>query len=757
MKEIIQQVSNSFLEEAQASPRMLEDLAAMEKYMSESYDGRTFIELLQNADDAEAKTVCVSEIGDAIIVANDGRAFNENDIISICRSGASSKKRGNSIGYRGVGFKSATVISTEIVIYSSDVYFTFSKTLCAETLSVSYDKVPTVRIPFIYEDDKLPSNIKNELFRLKMAGFNTSFVFLKANINKFLTELKGFDSSWLLFLKNVVHVDINMKDVEQKCSLIRKDKSECEKIVTIKESNKSWYIIHDGDIAVAFLFNPQKGIVPCPVDEAVLHCFLPMIDKTGFAFKINADFSTDPSRKHLIQDELTKLAFSKAAKLLANFIENIFTRKDGKLYGILGLIGNHVSLTTASIEFENELVTELAWREWVLLEDDSCVKAKEVKLLPEWMSERERKEILEAIPSFRNKYISTLLYDQIEKTTLFLKKIGAEEIQSENFRNILTNENIVKNLKNELVAKIFVYEGRTCFDDKKWVGEVYLPTGLGLISVKNCSNNSNVNDEYCKVLQQLLNNEEWNVLTGEYSIYEEIKKHRTKRLGSGAQLKRNSNKKAQLAINKWKTPIQNCMAVEAMNGFSAKDISKKCDEYSLMSVDANGKTRYILVVPVAHIGDTIKISEKQYSAAQRIGEDYELFVIATEASDTEYIYIKNPYENVELNRVVREWEWVCDKYNVNRKIETSTNVEVVDEYILRNILPEYFNRQQRSFLQDVIQSEHEVTYTDKYKVIVEQINSIADFYTGRKIISVINDVLEISEDKKKALKKILDM
>ena len=198
-----------------------------------------------------------------------------------------------------------------------------------------------------------------------------------------------------------------MKDVEQKCSLIRKDKSECEKIVTIKESNKSWYIIHDGDIAVAFLFNPQKGIVPCPVDEAVLHCFLPMIDKTGFAFKINADFSTDPSRKHLIQDELTKLAFSKAAKLLANFIENIFTRKDGKLYGILGLIGNHVSLTTASIEFENELVTELAWREWVLLEDDSCVKAKEVKLLPGWMSERERKEILEAIPSFRNKYIST--------------------------------------------------------------------------------------------------------------------------------------------------------------------------------------------------------------------------------------------------------------------------------------------------------------------------------------------------------------
>ena len=186
MKAIIQQVSSSFLEEATASPRMLEDLAAMEKYMSESYDGRTFIELLQNADDAGAKNVCVSEIGDTVIVANDGRPFNENDIMSICRSGASNKQRGNSIGYRGVGFKSATVISTEIVIHSADVYFTFSKTMCAKTLCVSCDKVPTVRIPFIYDEGKLNFDIKSELMRLQSLGFNTAFVFLKANVDKFL-------------------------------------------------------------------------------------------------------------------------------------------------------------------------------------------------------------------------------------------------------------------------------------------------------------------------------------------------------------------------------------------------------------------------------------------------------------------------------------------------------------------------------------------------------------------------------------------
>ena len=36
MKEIITSISNTFIEEAKASPRMLEDLAAMEKYLSES-------------------------------------------------------------------------------------------------------------------------------------------------------------------------------------------------------------------------------------------------------------------------------------------------------------------------------------------------------------------------------------------------------------------------------------------------------------------------------------------------------------------------------------------------------------------------------------------------------------------------------------------------------------------------------------------------------------------------------------------------
>lgn len=755
MKSIIEQVSGSFLDEASASPRMLEDLAAMEKYMSESYDGRTFIELLQNADDAGAKRVCVSEIDNAVIVANDGRPFDENDIMSICRSGASNKRRGNSIGYRGVGFKSATVISTEIVIYSGNVYFTFSRSLCAKTLNVSCDKVPTVRIPFIYDETKLNFDIKRELFRLQSEGFNTAFIFLKANVEKFVTELREFDSSWLLFLKNIVHVGIDMEDIELKCSLKRKNIHDFEKLITVEENGNSWYVINNGDIAVAFLYDSRKGLIPCQVDDAVFHCFLPMLDKTGFAFKINADFSTDPSRKHLIQDDLTTEAFAKAAKLLASFVENVFKRKDEKLYGLLGLIGKHISLTNTSIACEKELLSELVWREWIPLEKGTCVKVKEVKLFPSWMSEKERKVFLDGIPSFKENYISHLLYEQSDEYFLLLKKLGAEEISDGKFRNIITDEKVVSSLSVELIAKIFVYEGRSCFTDEKWVGEVCLPIESGFVSVRDCYTDSSVNGEYCKVLQQLLSDDEWSTLIAQFPVFEPIKKYRVKRSSGGTQLKRNSSKKAQLAINKWKTPIQNCMAAETMNGFLVKDVSKKCDEYSLICANANGDTRYVLVIPVAHIGDTIKLSESQYSAAQRIGESYELFVIATEASEAEYIYIKNPYEKVELNRVVKAWEWVCDKYDKEKQIQPVTEAEVVDDYILKNILPDYFNRQQRNFLQDIIMSEDDINYDDKYKISIEQINSIADFYTSRKMIDIMNGKIMISMDKKAALKKIL--
>ncbi|MBK7413861.1 MAG: hypothetical protein IPJ38_00740 [Dechloromonas sp.] len=52
--EIFTSVREELLGEALSSPGLLADLANLERYVAETYSARSFIELLQNADDAEA-------------------------------------------------------------------------------------------------------------------------------------------------------------------------------------------------------------------------------------------------------------------------------------------------------------------------------------------------------------------------------------------------------------------------------------------------------------------------------------------------------------------------------------------------------------------------------------------------------------------------------------------------------------------------------------------------------------------------------
>lgn len=92
-------IQTELLDEAIASPQLLADVAQLEGYISETYSNRSFVELLQNADDAGAKRFHVRLLEDAIVCANDGRVFTESDLRSICRSGSSTKTRGQTIGY----------------------------------------------------------------------------------------------------------------------------------------------------------------------------------------------------------------------------------------------------------------------------------------------------------------------------------------------------------------------------------------------------------------------------------------------------------------------------------------------------------------------------------------------------------------------------------------------------------------------------------------------------------------------------------
>lgn len=755
MKDTILNISAKFVGEAKASPRMLEDLAAMEKYMSESYNGRTFVELIQNADDANSNRIKVDCVGNTLIIANDGREFDENDIGAICRSGASNKQRGKNIGYRGVGFKSATTISTEIIIYSAGVYFTFSKSRCAEVLEMDQDKVPTVRIPFLFDSEKLDRNTISKIEEMESDGFTTFFIFREALINKFREEITGFNSGWLLFLRKVCNIDINLPSKKTVCKVNRKKFGE-DIIVKIVGDREQWYITEQDNVALAFKYEDERGIVACDAEDAVFHCYLPTIDKTGFPFKVNADFSTDPSRKHIIADEITQSSLDKLGLLYVNFVSKVTENRDVSKLSALGLLGSHISLGDMVAKLESEIEKHLRTEKWVLKKNGEIATAQNVTYLPNWLEAEEKTSLIEAIPYIGLNLYDTIFYSEIDKFEKLISKYGARETSEDVLRGLINGPDSAKAIGTKIVGKIFVYCYRGLYTSKDKMDEVFIPTNAGFIQLSQLSEDNALDGDFLTIINAVLNPKEKTNLSENYKAFESLRKQNIpiKKLATVKAVVPNASQKG-IAINKWKTPIQNCLAVEALEGRTGRDVSRKCDEYDVESVDARGNTSYITVKRVKVIGDTFSLSEGEYAAAQRLGKAYRVFIISLDGDDVDYLYLENPIETLLLDKVVKEWEFVCNTYSSTEKKVKKSDDTLIDQRLLKSLLPEYFNTIQKSFLADFI-SLGEMEYSDELKGQIEKINAVVDFYTGMVLLDVKDNKIIMEVSKMNAIRKILE-
>jgi hypothetical protein len=82
-------------------------------------------ELLQNADDAGAKSASVRVLNNEFLFEHDGDDFIEEQFKSLCRFGYSNKRNLHTIGFRGVGFKSTFSLGERVRIQTPtlDTYF----------------------------------------------------------------------------------------------------------------------------------------------------------------------------------------------------------------------------------------------------------------------------------------------------------------------------------------------------------------------------------------------------------------------------------------------------------------------------------------------------------------------------------------------------------------------------------------------------------------------------------------------------------
>ena len=667
----IQEINSVFVSEAMNSPALLADMAAMEKYMCESYSGRIIVELLQNADDARSSKVYITEKNGNVIFANNGRPFNDADVMAISRSGASEKKRGMTIGYRGIGFKSTSFLSSEIIIYSNDTAFSFSKAKTATALGVDEEHVPTIRIPFLV--DAAP--YKDIIDELQDNGFTTIFIFKSSNKEVLREEIESLSSDLMLFLKNLKEIETSGMGEDKLLRVTRRSKDWGQEITIDK--NK-WGLIDD---CIAFQMEDEV-FVGCDPEDAVYYTFLPTYDKTPFPFKLNGDFSTDPSRKHIRQDETTQATLKALATSIANVVEKAFANPSPIYKNLLAMINDSVSFSSINMSLKKLLREELENRQLLSFNDGTKGKLCEYRCFPVGFEESVIGILRKESDVIRAKSLAPEVYECLNGVEEFIGSNSESCYSAQDIADLLEDKDLVKKLPEYIYSYLL---GKTvqAYNRSKLLSKNDVDVSGLLMKGEDDEivplSESNMTSEDINELLQAndnnssLSNVSLKSFTQELGLeYKETESFRSFSNQDEEEMMEEETspvfapkpvfKASKPIIPKWRSAEIACVEIERFLGNDAKDISMQNLGYDVESTMPDGRKRYIEVKSVSRSDSSFSLTNNEYTAAHQYGDDYYICLIKQGNDKSKAIYIQNPLEKLRLEKRIRQWEWYCEEY-----------------------------------------------------------------------------------------------
>ncbi|MEM5830870.1 MAG: DUF3883 domain-containing protein [Candidatus Aenigmatarchaeota archaeon] len=289
--------------------------------------GSFLMEFIQNADDANSKSVAIEIEKDGIRIFNDGNPFSEEDVKNICKIGRSSKTPKDYIGYLGVGFKSVFLISECPHIYSGDFRFKFDKNFWLDPSHTPWQIIPLwIDNPQIKFSDKYRTIFYIPFKEPKL-------------IEKLKEEIKPdhLSDRILLFLRNVKEIEITDLTQNYKRKIMKSElfntshyevyqiqeyenevlknqdrwiifRSSCSVPKEVKEDyvTKEWERenVDKREVLVAFKLGDDDNLVIEKKGTAHIgvFSFLPLKEiPSGLKFLIQTDFLTSPGRGELVR------------------------------------------------------------------------------------------------------------------------------------------------------------------------------------------------------------------------------------------------------------------------------------------------------------------------------------------------------------------------------------------------------------------------------------------------------------------------
>lgn len=683
------EIQSTFITEARNSPVLLSDLANMEGYIAESYQGRSLIELLQNADDAQSTNFILRKIRPNVyIVANNGRYFSEQDIHSICRSGSSTKRRNsNTIGYRGIGFKSVVNYSKAVHLSSGNVALTFSRALSEKVLYSGVYKVPLIRIPHEFAG----TEYAQEIASCREDGYTTIFIF-EVTSTELDREIATFEETCLLFLNSIETVTFEAHTGNCKFSIRREHDAERTRITLQSESAQTdWLTIRDTQgtkAALAFLLNDSDVIVPLGSDAAVIHSFMPTQEKFRFKFKINGDFSTDPSRTRVVVDQSSIDAAKRCASIFSELLISLLSGVVKDDLSIISISNGIRVDATANLRIKNinDVFCDAFLADIAKLPQNLGISpTKETVLQPVWMDCIDFESMcasngihglgdanIRHFPKVEQLLISSGLKTlslealiafsaTVELSLNTRLEVVRELIQKYRFKmtqEIIAavrkarlfdlgdgNAKALEGHKNPKLSVQFISQISALVPDEK--DFLWFLEKLGVKPDLPATIESKVDDAVA--ISPL----------GAHAVYSAFRD----KISIGEAPPSAYIFKKTSGLKKWRSVEENVETFfrDLASVKRVLDVSKSNLGYDIEVQSDNG-VQYIEIKSVEDLGDPISLTNNEYSTAARQGASYVLAIARQDARSIKICLIQDPVKKMELIKRVTRWEWVCNEY-----------------------------------------------------------------------------------------------
>ncbi len=656
---MLQAVRQPLLEEARLSPTLLSDLAGLEQYVAESYDARSFCELLQNADDANASRFLIERVGNYLFVANDGKEFTQSDFESLCRSAASTKRRGSSIGYRGIGFKSVVSFAQKVYIFSGELAAEFSRERTSQDVPEA-SRVPLIRIPHPVEPG-IYQSLEPTLFQLKQDGFKTVFVFKDLVASGIEAEFNAFETTALLFLRHIRQVAIKAT-IDEVITARRQTKDPHQQIIRLASSSNfsDWSVIERDGISIAFARN-QDEIICLEAQKALVHAFLPTHETVGLPIRINADFSTDPSRTRIVLDGQTDKCIKQVAEVLIKMIDACL--QDGSKESTQILRSLIPSSDPRTILFQRKsFKTEL----FTALQQAACDLFTQLRYCPKWLNSADFVNIAQAA----NIQVVPRSCMDLEGITQFLRFLGAadaslEELSAGFTRNTLsligaaeTVSHIVQKYDTKQIASsaigykwvLWSVEGKLQSLDR--IQQILEPLDQDFIDL--LTQKLGTLTQLRRLLIDLTSIEIAAVL-----LPEKPGQLTHPSVASEAVI---LDSVPDLKLKRWKRVLDYVLEILQFQGWTVKDVSRQNLGYDLECENCNGEMLYVGVKSLNYVGQPFILTSEEEAIAKQKSSKYCLALVMQETTHVEVAFIQDPIHQLQLERQCRQWVWECSSY-----------------------------------------------------------------------------------------------